>query len=57
MLIHPHSNSFLEVNKNGNFLTWPGLNNQHMLKHLRPSIATALGHLIQEIKTYNQLNK
>ena len=36
--------------KNGNFLTCPGLNNQQLLKHLPPSIATALEHMDQERK-------
>ena len=38
---------FLKAIKNGIFLTWPGLNNQILLKYLPPSIATALGHLDQ----------
>ena len=36
--------------KNGNLLTWPGFKNQTLLKNLRPSIATNLGHLYQERK-------
>ena len=35
---------------NGNSLTWKGLNNQQLLKHLPPSISIALGHLDQELK-------
>ena len=49
--------TFLREIKNLNFLTWPGLNNQHLLKHLPLIIATALGHLDQEQKTSNQLNR
>ena len=36
--------------KNGNFLIWPGLKNPQLLKHLPPSIVTALGHMGQERK-------
>ena len=36
--------------QSGNFLTWPGLNNQQLLKYLPPRITTALGHLDQERK-------
>ena len=41
---------FLKAIKNGNFLTWPGLNNQLLLKHMPPIIATSLGHIDQERK-------
>ena len=41
----PTPRNFLKTIKNGNFLTWPGLNNQQLLKNPPPSIATALGHL------------
>ena len=50
MLLQPLSKNFPEGNKNVNFLTWPGLNNQHLLNHIPPSIATSLGHLDQEQK-------
>jgi hypothetical protein len=36
--------------KNGNFLTWPGIDDILLTKHLPPSIATAKGHLDQERK-------
>ena len=42
--------TLLKAIKNGNFLTWKGLNNKQLLKHLEPIIATALGHLYQERK-------
>jgi hypothetical protein len=35
---------------NGNFITWPGLDNISILKHLPLSIATVKGHLDQERK-------
>ena len=47
----PTPRTFLKAINNGNFLTWPVLNNQQVLKHLPPRTATALGHLDQEIKT------
>ena len=46
----PTSRTFLKEINNGNFLTWPGLNNQQLLKHLIPRIATALEHMDQERK-------
>ena len=46
----PTPRTFLKAIKNGNFLTWPGLNNQQLLNPIPPSIATALGHLDQERK-------
>ena len=50
MLINIHSKKFPEGNKNGNLLTWTGLNNQQLLNHLPPSITTALGNMDQERK-------
>ena len=44
----PTPRIFPKAINNGNFLTWPGLNNQILLKHLPPIIVTALGHLDQE---------
>ena len=46
----PTPRTFLKTIKNGNFLTWPGLNNQKLLKHLPPIIATSLGNIDQELK-------
>ena len=45
-----HQEPFLEAINNGNFLTWVGLNNPILLKHLPTSIATALVHLDREQK-------
>ena len=42
---------------NGYFLTWPGLNNQTLSKHLPPIIATALGHLDQEFKNLQSMKQ
>ena len=50
MLFIPTPRTFLKAINNGNFLIWPDLNNQQLLKHLPPRIATALGHQGQEIK-------
>ena len=36
--------------KNGNFITWQGIDELSLTKHLPPSIATAKGHLDQERK-------
>ena len=48
MLLQLRLKNFPEINKNGNFLTWPGLNNLHLLNHLPPINEIALGHLDQE---------
>ena len=41
----PIPRTFLKAIKNGDLITLVGLNNQHFLKHLPPSIITALVHL------------
>lgn len=38
----------LESNKNGNFITWPGLTYSTVAKYLPSTVATAFGHLQQE---------
>ena len=48
--ISPTTRNLLNAINNGNFLTWPGLNNEQLLKHLPPRIETALGHMDQERK-------
>ena len=50
MLLQSRLKNFPEDNKNGNFLTWPGLNDQLLLNHLTPGIKTSLGHMDQERK-------
>ena len=50
LFFSPTLRTFLKEIKNGNFLTWTGLNNPQLLKHLTPIIATALGHTNQERK-------
>ena len=52
----PTPRTFLKAIKNGNFLTWPGLNNQTLLKYLPPSISTTLKHLDKDLKNL-QLTK
>ena len=44
----PTPRTFLRAIKNGNFLTWPGLNITNITRLLPASIATAVGHLDQE---------
>ena len=46
----PTPRKFLKAIKNRNFLTWPVINTKTLSKHLPLSIATALGHLEQELK-------
>jgi hypothetical protein len=47
---YPAISTFTKAIKNGNFLTWPGINNLSFTKHLEKSIATTKGHLDQERK-------
>ena len=44
----PCPRTFATAIKNGNFLTWPGLTELKLYKHLKPTIATSMGHLDQE---------
>ena len=44
----PTTCTFIRAIKNGNFLTWPGLNIPNITRFIPASIATALGHLDQE---------
>jgi hypothetical protein len=39
-----------QSNKNGNFSSWPGLNEHSVEKYLSKSTSTAKGHLNQQIK-------
>ena len=50
MFLYPYTKNFSEGNKNGNFLTWIGLNNQQLLKYITPNIATDLVHMDQDLK-------
>ena len=47
----------MKATNNGNLFTWTGLNNQTLLNHLPPSIATALEHLGQERKNLHSTNQ
>ena len=55
-MLQPHTKKILKAINNGNFLTWTGLNNTKLLKHLPPRITTALGNIDQEISNL-QLKK
>ena len=46
----PPISSFLRAIKNGNLITWPGIDSVNFSKFLKPKIATAKGHLNQEKK-------
>ena len=46
----PSLKTFIKAVKNGNFISWPGLDANLIEKHLTASIATAKGHLDQERK-------
>ena len=40
--------TFMKAIKNGNFITWPGLDSKLIENHLQTPVATAKGHLDQE---------
>jgi hypothetical protein len=44
----PAHSTFIQAVKNGNFITWPGLDATSIHKYLPDSVATAKGHLDQE---------
>ena len=46
----PTTDTFIKAIKNNHFITWPGLTQQLIQKHLPPSIDTAKGHIKQEFK-------
>ena len=46
--LSPTPLTFLKDIRNGNFLAWPGLKNQQLLKHVPPIISTALVYMDQE---------
>ena len=44
----PCISTFAKAIKNGNFASWPGLQDLHLYKYLSRTMATAMGHLDQE---------
>jgi hypothetical protein len=61
----PVKSTWIKAIKNGNFLSWPGLNEHSVEKYLSKSTSTAKGHLNQQsqnarttkIKTHNYLTR
>ena len=49
-LFSPVKSTWLKAIKNEQFVTWLGINTTDVAKHLKPSIATAKGHLDQKRK-------
>ena len=46
----PTTETFVKAIKNNHFITWPGLTQLLIQKHLLPSLDTAKGYLKQEFK-------
>ena len=44
----PRISTFVQAIRNGNFITWPGLDHKLIERHLIQTTATAKGHLDQE---------
>jgi hypothetical protein len=49
-MLQPCQINMDQSNKNGNFSSWPGLNEHAVEKHLSKSTSTAKGHLNQQIQ-------
>ena len=49
----PALTTFKKAIANGNFITWPGLQEKTIQQYLTETPATAKGHLDQEQKNYN----
>ena len=47
-LFSPVTSTISESIKNNHFITWPGLSEKLIIKHLPPILATAKGHQNQE---------
>ena len=50
VLFSPSLSTFTKAIKNGNFITWPGINDLNFKKLLGTTMATEQGHLDQERK-------
>ena len=44
----PCISTFTQAIKNGNFMSWPGLQDLNLHRHMKKTIATSMGHLDQE---------
>jgi hypothetical protein len=49
----PNKKTFIQAIRNGNFITWPGLESSIIERHMITPVATAKGHLDQERKNLN----
>jgi hypothetical protein len=53
----PSVSTFVQAIRKGNFITWPGIDTINFIKDLRPSVASAEGHLNQERKNLQSTSK
>jgi hypothetical protein len=50
-LFSPAKSALLQAVKNGNLITWPGLTEDAIQKHLKLTPATVMGHMNKDAKT------
>jgi hypothetical protein len=56
-MISPTKSALLQAVKNGHLITWPGLTEQAINKHLKLTPATAMGHMNQRRQNIRSISK
>jgi hypothetical protein len=56
-MFSPTKSTLLQAVKNGHLITWPGLTEQAINKHLKMTPATAMGHLNQRRQNIQSTSK
>jgi hypothetical protein len=56
-MFSPAKSAFLQTVKKGHLITWPGLTEQVINKHLKPTPATAMGHMNQRHQNIRSTSK
>jgi hypothetical protein len=56
-MFSPTKSAFLQAVKNGHLITWPGLTEQAINKHLKVKPATAMGHMKQRPQNIRSTSK
>jgi hypothetical protein len=56
-MLSPTKSTLLQAAKNGHLVTWPGLTEQAINKHLKLTPATAMGHMNQGRRNIRSTSK
>jgi hypothetical protein len=56
-MFSPTKSALLQAVKNGHLITWPGLTEQAINKHLKMTPATAMGHMNQRRQNIRSTSK